>query len=1027
MHKTDDMNRPIAITPEQVNQWLQRFHQRTGTLTELVGDVDHNFRLTTPDGQQATVKISTGISTQELAFEAALLAHLSEHQNQLLSLPQPITDAENRWLTPVDDASPGHLMRVLSWVDGQLWSAFSPHSPSLVNHFGQQMAHLDTMLSGFSHAGAQRTLSWDLAQSLWIRDQLSLHSTEQQALLNHFIERFTHHQADYEQLRKQVIHNDLNDNNVLIAIADIHQPRVNGFIDFGDAIHSQLINEVAIAAAYVLMDQPDPLEAAVQLVAGYHQQLPLQAEELRQLYHLIGMRLAVSVTHAAMARQEQPDNAYKTISEQPAWQLLHVWRDINPDFAHYRFRTACGMSAHPQQACLEQHLKSQAVTLSEVFPDHPEKTAAQVVDLSVGSTLLGGAADYENHALQLFNMQQLQGKHPDRFLLGGYLEPRSFYASDAFSIEGNSGREYRTIHLGLDVWLAANTAIHAPLAGTVYALHDNNHRRDYGPTVILEHRVETDDQTLLFYSLYGHLSRRTLQLHQVGDEVSQGQLLAWTGDDHENGGWSPHLHLQLMHDLLGNHHDFPGACTPNHRDTMAGLCPNPQWLFTDDTPWQHPSLDNQQLIDFRHQHLGKSLSLSYSEPIQMLRGDDVYLVDQFGQKYLDTCNNVAHVGHEHPDVVAAGQAQMAVLNTNTRYLHPAVVEFTRALLETLPDDLSVVHLVNSGSEANELALRMAKACTGSRDVIALEAGYHGNSNACIDISSYKFDGTGGQGAPEHTHIVPLPDTFRGLYRDHDAAAQYAAHVDQVIGKLQQQGRQPAAFIAESIVSCGGQIELPAGYLEQVYAGVRQAGGLCIADEVQVGCGRIGSHFWAFEPHGVVPDILTIGKPIGNGHPLAVVVCTRDVADRFANGMEYFNTFGGNPVSATIGLAVLNTIQQQGLQQQAWQVGNHLKRQLNQLSQLHPMIKDVRGQGLFLGFELCDEALKPLPDQAAYLANRMRDLGILISTDGPDHNVIKIKPPMTLTLDHADELIRRLQQVFGESVMQTTPNARGKTG
>lgn len=1008
------MNELNTITREQILKWLQQHHDWSGVLTPLVGDVDLNHRFTAADGYQATVKISNDLTRDELSFEAALLAHLKHHPVDDLQLPLPEHNLQDQWLCSLGEDN--LLMRVLSWVDGQLWSAFSPHSPQLIRNLGQQMARLDQVISGFNHPGACRELSWDLAQALWIKDELSLHSTEQQALLKHFIERFEQQLPAYQQLRKQVIHNDMNDNNILIS-SDQLPPRVNGFIDFGDAVYSQLINEVAIAAAYVLMDQPDPLEAAVQLVAGFHQQWPLMAEELPHLYHLIGMRLAVSVTHAAIARREQPDNAYKTVSEQPAWQLLQTWQEVNPDFALYRFRTACGLSAHPHQAWLEQHLKAHAVNLSEVFVDHQDKTAVHVVDLSVGSTLLGAAADYENHALQLFRVQQLQHRYTDRFLLGGYLEPRSFYAADAFSLEGNSGREYRTIHLGLDVWLPANTAIHAPLAGNIYALHDNNHRRDYGPTVILEHRVESAEQTLVFYSLYGHLSRETLNLHQLGDEVSQGQLLAWTGEDHENGGWSPHLHLQLMHDLLGNQHDFPGACTPNHRATMADLCPNPQWLFTDTGSWQHHHHDNQQLIDYRHQHLGKSLSLSYSEPIQMLRGDDVYLLDQFGQKYLDTCNNVAHVGHEHPAVVAAGQAQMAVLNTNSRYLHPAVINFTKTLLETLPDELSVVHLVNSGSEANELALRMARACTGGRDVIALEAGYHGNSNACIDISSYKFDGNGGQGAPDHTHIVPLPDTFRGLYRGDDAAMLYASHVDQVIERLQQQNRLPAAFIAESIVSCGGQIELPAGYLKQVYARVRQAGGLCIADEVQVGCGRIGSHFWAFEPHGVVPDILTIGKPIGNGHPLAVVVCTREVADRFANGMEYFNTFGGNPVSATIGLTVLQVIRQQGLQQQAWQVGNHLKQQLQILSDQYPLIKDVRGQGLFLGFELCDEALNPLPDQAAYLANRMRDLGVLISTDGPDHNVIKIKPPMTLSLNHADDLLRRLDQVLGETLMR----------
>ncbi len=309
------------------------------------------------------------------------------------------------------------------------------------------------------------------------------------------------------------------------------------------------------------------------------------------------------------------------------------------------------------------------------------------------------------------------------------------------------------------------------------------------------------------------------------------------------------------------------------------------------------------------------------------------------------------MGHEHPRVVRAGQQQMAVLNTNTRYLHDNINVFARELLSTFPEELSVVHLVNSGSEANELALRMAQACTGQKDMIAMEVGYHGNTTGCVSISSYKFDGKGGSGAPEHTHIVPLPDRFRGMHRGDDSGPPYAAHVQERIDQIHALGRKPAAFICESIISCGGQIELPEKFLELAYSSVRKAGGLCIADEVQVGCGRMGHTFWGFQLHGVIPDIVTIGKPIGNGHPLAAVVCTREVADAFANGMEYFNTFGGNPVSCAIGTEVLRVIRDEGLQENALETGNYLKAELIKMQKEFPLIGDVRGQGLFLGIEL----------------------------------------------------------------------------
>jgi 4-aminobutyrate aminotransferase-like enzyme len=270
-----------------------------------------------------------------------------------------------------------------------------------------------------------------------------------------------------------------------------------------------------------------------------------------------------------------------------------------------------------------------------------------------------------------------------------------------------------------------------------------------------------------------------------------------------------------------------------------------------------------------------------------------YLYDAEGRSYLDLANNVAHVGHQNPRVVKAAQQQMAVLNTNTRYLHDNIVKFTKAILQTMPDPLSVVFCVNSGSEANELAMRLATTYTQQKDLMVLEVGYHGNSQACVDISSYKFESAGGAGKKDHIHVVPIPDKFRGKYRGENTGPKYAEELQILIDDLAKQGKQPAAFMSECILSCGGQVVLPDGFLKEAYAKARAAGALCIADEVQTGVGRVGKHFWSFELYDVIPDIVTIGKPIGNGHPLGVVVTTRAIADAFHNGMEWFNTFGGN--------------------------------------------------------------------------------------------------------------------------------------
>ncbi len=421
------------------------------------------------------------------------------------------------------------------------------------------------------------------------------------------------------------------------------------------------------------------------------------------------------------------------------------------------------------------------------------------------------------------------------------------------------------------------------------------------------------------------------------------------------------------------------------------------------------------LVEGRARHLNPSLSLSYRKPLQIVRGFRQYLYDEDGNAYLDCVNNVCHVGHSHPQVVRAAERQMDLLNTNTRYLHPHLVAYAERLLASFPPELSVVTFTCSGSEANELALRMARTHTGRQAMVVLEAAYHGNTAANIEISPYKYDRRGGTGRKPHIFPATMPDGYRGPYKGQDAAvgARYAEHVAESLRAAEALGGA-AAFMAESILGCGGQVVLPDGYLAAAYAHARAAGAVCIADEVQVGFGRVGSHFRAFETQGVVPDIVTLGKPIGNGHPLAAVVTTPAIAASFKTGMEYFNTFGGNPVSCAIGLAVLDVIERESLQTQALEVGAHLLRRLRDLGQRHALIGEARGLGLFIGVELVRDrtTLEPATAEANEIVQRMKARGILLSTDGPLDNVLKIKPPLVFTLADADRLVDELDVVLG---------------
>ncbi|CAL8327491.1 unnamed protein product [Lota lota] len=432
-------------------------------------------------------------------------------------------------------------------------------------------------------------------------------------------------------------------------------------------------------------------------------------------------------------------------------------------------------------------------------------------------------------------------------------------------------------------------------------------------------------------------------------------------------------------------------------------------------------LDKNKTIDLRKKHIGPSCKVFFShDPIKIVRARGQYMYDENGQQYLDCINNVAHVGHSHPDVVRAGTQQMELLNTNSRFLHDNLVVYAQRLQATLPDKLSVCYFVNSGSEANDLALRLAWQYTGHKDIITLDNAYHGHVSSLINISPYKFHQLSDVEHKQSVHVAPSPDVYRGKYRaDHpDPARAYSDEVEDIISRAHKRGGKIAAFIAESLQSCGGQVIPPAGYFQKVAAHVRQAGGVVIADEVQVGFGRVGSHFWGFQLQGedFVPDIVTMGKPIGNGHPMSCVVTSREVAQAFmASGMEYFNTFGGNPVSCAIGLAVLDVIENEDLQGNALRVGAHLSRLLGKLKDKHPLVGDVRGPGLFVGVELVRDRVKltPATAEAQEVIYKLKEEHILLSADGPHRNVLKFKPPMCFSHEDAERVVEKIHLILSE--------------
>ncbi len=959
-------NQRPAFDKEKVKFLLKTWYDINTEIDELPSERDQNFHLMHHD---YILKISNKKEDKKfLDFQNRVIQKI-ENINHIKIHP----NKNGEIMFEVDN----HLIRMLDYLPGKVL-AKSTHTDELLLNLGQLLAEIDVKLLDFTHPAMKREFQWDLMQAESVIEN-NLQFVKDRNIIKYFLDQFK--KIDLSIFRRSVIHNDANDYNVIVKNNKIT------IIDFGDMIYTATIFELAIAIAYVILDKDDPIYSAIQIIKGYQSILPLTEYEIDNLFILVAMRLCLSVSISAFQIQQEPNNKYLIISEKPAWETLYKLKEINIQLVRYIFRDAIDMLP-------ESEFQMDFDTADIVRGEY------KIIDLSIGSTELG----LINNNFSDIGISNLI---KDKILVGRYGETRLQYINDSFRIKVNDGYNWLTTHMGIDLFYNPGTPIFAPLDGIIHSFSNNSDK--FGPTLILEHIFENRK----FYTLYGHLD--SIDNFDIGKSIKKGEKIAEIGSYDINGKCTPHLHFQLILDLLGYEGTFPGVVEHRYRRIWKKICPDPNIILkiNNINNINNINISKEQGIDeileFRNNHLGKSLSVSYNKPLKIVRGYMQYLYDHTGRQYLDAVNNIAHVGHQHPYVIKNLIKQAQVLNTNTRYLHENIIKYTSKLLKTVPKPLEVCFFVNSGSEANELAIRLARTYTKRDDIIVLDCAYHGNTNLLIDISPYKYSGPGGVGRKDFVHPVKTPDLFRGEFRGEDAGKLYAEEIVKVV-----ENNDIAAFICESLPGVGGQIILPDDYLKNAYVYVRKAGGVCIADEVQVGFGRIGKYFWGFEQQGVIPDIVVIGKPIGNGHPLAAVITTKEIADAFDNGMEYFNSFGGNPVSCAVGLAVLEVIENENLQAHALKVGTYLLNRLKKIGEKYDLIGDVRGMGLYIGLELIlDDQLTPAADEASYITNRMRDHGILISTDGPLHNVLKIKPPMQFTIDNADFLVDSLDKIMRE--------------
>lgn len=993
----------------RIDDVLRDFYGLSGGLTRLDSERDQNVLVTSERGR-FVMKISNAAETAEaLDFQAAMLDHMMR-ADPTLPLPALVRTLTGHLSVTMN--GPGgsvHHVRLLSFLDGGPL-AKAVKTAALLEELGETLGRMSVALSGFIHRGAVRAYEWDLKRAGDSRGRLAAIASEaDRAMLARFIDRF---EADVlsrlARLRSGVIHNDGNDWNVLVG-SDGH---ISGIIDFGDALHSALICEVAIAAAYAALGSADPLAGIGAVAAGFHRAMPLDGDELDILFDLVAMRLVASVTLSASRRDAVAGNAYLAISEEPAFALLRRLDGIDPRIATAILRKACGLEAAPGATRLRDWIAANRRSFAPVL-DRPAASypAAFVPYDDPAHPMSVASAQMRPDRAQAIWEKELAASGAV-LGVGRWGEERSVYAGDLFRSRLIDGAR-RVCHLGLDLFLPACAPVYTPIDATVRSVEIEENPLGYGCLVTLAHAPEDG---VAFVSLWGHLAHEAVGRLKPGDRLEAGALVGLMGPPEENGGWAPHLHLQISADPRLDATDILGVGEKAYLDVWAELFPDAS-LFAGLAPELYASagLPPREIVQRRGRLLLPNLSITYDKPIKFVRGEGVWLIDDRGRAYLDCFNNVSHVGHSHPAVVEALSRQAGILNTNTRYLHDNIVAYAERLTGLMPKELCVAAFVNSGSEANSLALRMMRAVTGRENVVALDWAYHGTTQELIDISPYKFRQKGGVGQKPHVHVAEIADPYRAPadWDPKDHGRRYAESVTALIEAMRAKGEGPGAFIAESMPSVAGQIVLPDGYLEAVYREIRAAGGLCIADEVQVGFGRVGSHWWAFETQGVVPDIVTLGKPIGDGHPMAALVTTRDVADAFNTGMEYFNTFGGNPVSCAVGLAVIDVIEEGNLVENARVTGDYIIARLKALATRYEAIGDVRGAGLFLGIELVADRTTKAPDtaMAKRVVNRARDLGVLMGTEGPQSSILKLRPPMIFSRRDADHLVAVLEESF----------------
>lgn len=975
------------VSPADAAEIARACYGIDATATELGSNQDRNFVLLESDGARSVLRVDNPVFGDDAraAQHAALDAYRAAGVAVPTVLPGLDGNLTQRW--------GGLAVRRSEFAAGEPLVDAGYLAPVVLAEFGALAAASVTALAELRHPGLDRAQMWDMRVAA-AQVRLLSPSIADSALRARVREAAEEAEAALaavaDRLPVQPIHGDLTDDNVMGVRGDDARTHPRTVIDLGDLGMGWRVAELAVCASSMLHHEPERPLRVLETIAAFHDAVPLAEEEVDAVWPLIVLRAALLVASG--------------------------WRQLEIDEGNaYAAERVAGERAIFDAATAVPLVEAVEHVRARLGIEAPTFDAAGLPDVSSLVPDLEGRVSMIDPGVEAPDLEAGRWRAPD-------IEERLVAEAHA------AGARAAVMPYG--VYRLTRTAIDTADAAATWPVETEVHVAP-GPSMRLTAPVDgemtvVDGRMLLARGDGWIVEIRGADVDPLrGGPVESGDAI---------GRLAASFDTRVV--VIGvRRADAPVPSPPAPVSPL--LAPDPasaRLVAPDDVAaWARFTADPAALLGIpalaqrdesaqelhrRERIFAAAQERYYEHPPQIERGWQHHLVDTTGQSRIDLVNNVAGLGHAHPAVADAANAQLRLLGTNSRFLFRGLAEYSERLLALMPagSGLDTVLLVNSGSEAVDLAIRLAQAATGRSTVVALREAYHGWTQASDAVTTSAYDNPDAIGTrPDWVHVADVPNRFRGTYRGDDTARAYLADLDADLARLEAEGRDAAAFLCESVLGNAGGVLLPEGYLAGAYGLVRARGGLCIADEVQVGFGRMGSTFWGFEQSGAVPDIVTIAKPMGNGFPIGGVITTRRIADALSSQGQFFSSAGGSTLSCRVGIAVLDAMVADDLQRNALEVGAHLAAGFRELAERHPLIGPVHGAGLYLGVELVRdrETLEPAAAEAAAICERMRELGVIVLTTSERSNVLKVKPPLCLTSASADHVLAMLERVLTE--------------